>query len=122
MSFRRPNHSLPRPPGPTVRAGAGCRDPVRGFPVGLTLSENPIGGFRQVAGGGADGNGVAFAPPGALVEMNDVLAAPVGMVAMADDDVGGFDAPKGMLRERPTSGRCCTASPCVRSGLGQRWR
>lgn len=61
------------------------------FPVGLILSENPIGGFRQIAGDGADGDGVAFAAPDALVEVSDVLHPPVGMMALANNDIGGFD-------------------------------
>ena len=65
--------------------------PVRGLPVGLTLFENPVGCLGQIASGGADGDGVALAAVGALEEVDDVLAAPVGVVAVADDHVGGFD-------------------------------
>jgi len=65
---------------------------VRGLPVGLTLFENPIGGFRQVAGGGADGDGMALTALGSFIEMDEVPAPPVGVVALADDHVGGIDA------------------------------
>jgi hypothetical protein len=37
-----------------------ARAPVWGLPVGLTLLENPISGFRQVAGGGTDGGAVTL--------------------------------------------------------------
>lgn len=65
--------------------------PMRGLPVGLTLFMDPIGGFRQVASGGADGNAVPLPPLRPFIEMDDIVASPVRVVALADDDVGRFD-------------------------------
>jgi len=65
--------------------------PVRGLPIGLTLLENPVGRLRQIASGGSDGDGVTFPAFGALVEVDDVFVAPVGVMAVSDDHIGGFD-------------------------------
>jgi hypothetical protein len=73
--------------------------PMRGFPVGLTLFKDPIGDFRQVASGGADGNAVPLPPLRPFIEMDDVLVSPVRVVALADDDVGRFDARLGAPRK-----------------------
>ena len=57
-----------------------------------------------MAGDGADGDGMAFAPADSFADLGDVLGLPGGVVAMADDDIGGFDVPPlryGMLREWP---------------------
>ena len=62
-----------------------CRVPWDWLPVGLALFENPKGGFRQVASGGADGDGMALASAGTLVELDDVLATPVGVVPLPDE-------------------------------------
>ena len=59
--------------------------------VRLLLGENPIGGFGQIASGGTDGDGVALAALDAFIEMGDILHPPVGVMAMADDDIGGFN-------------------------------
>ena len=53
----------------------------------------------------ADGDGMAFALTHLVVDLADVLGLPGGVVAVADDDVGGFEAPllrSGVLREKPT--------------------
>ena len=68
-----------------------CREPIGRLPVGLTLLENPVGGFRQVASGGTHCNGVALSAACPFEEVHDVLLAPVGVMALTDDDVGGFD-------------------------------
>lgn len=73
------------------RGSLPCGSPVWRLPVGLTLLEDPVGRLRKIASGGTDGDGMAFAPAGALVEMYDVLAPPVGVIAVSDDDIGGFD-------------------------------
>jgi len=55
--------------------------------------------------GGAYGNRVAFLLAGAVKEADDMLPAPSRMVLLADDDIGGFEAPwlrSGVLREKPT--------------------
>ena len=62
-----------------------CRMPWKRLPIGLALFENPEGCFRQVASGGAQGHRVALSLAGALEETDDVLASPVGVVALADD-------------------------------------
>jgi hypothetical protein len=57
-----------------------------------------------VTGNGADGDSVALATTDAVVDVADVLGPPGRVAAVADDDVGGFDAPPlrcGVLRERP---------------------
>ncbi len=64
---------------------------MRGLLVGLALLENPISRLGEVTSGGADCDGVALAPAVALEEMDDVLPAPVGVMAVSDDHVGGFD-------------------------------
>jgi hypothetical protein len=53
----------------------------------------------------ADGNGMALALGDLVVDLADVLCLPGGVVPVADDDVGGFEAPwlrSGVLREKPT--------------------
>jgi hypothetical protein len=67
--------------------------------------EDPIGTLREVAGHGANGNGMTFALGDLVVDLADVLGLPGRVVAVANDDIGGFDAPtlhSGVLRERPT--------------------
>ena len=79
---------------PLAGRGSGyacCGAPVGWFLVRLLLGENPIGGFGQITSGGTDGDGVALAALDAFIEMGDILHPPVGVMAMADDDVGGFD-------------------------------
>lgn len=71
------------------------RSPVRGPPVRLTFLQHPKGGFCQIASGGADGNGVALAPAGALVELDDAFGSPVRVVALANDHVGRFPGGSG---------------------------
>ena len=60
-------------------------------PVGFPLLEDPEGSLCEMASHRTDGHGVALAAADAFIENRDVSAAPVGMRAMADDDVGGFD-------------------------------
>ena len=59
--------------------------------VGLTLCENPKSSFCQITCGSPDSDSMPFATTSAFIEMDDVLAAPAGVVAMADDDVSGSD-------------------------------
>ena len=65
--------------------------PVWRLPVGLTLCKNPESRLCQITSGSADGDGMPLAPADPLVEVDDVFAAPVGVVSMADDDVGRFN-------------------------------
>jgi hypothetical protein len=69
--------------------GRGLPDGRR--PVGLLSLEDPEGSLRQVASDGADGDGVAFALAYLVVDVADILGLPGGVVAVADDDIGGFD-------------------------------
>jgi len=86
--------------------------PVWRLPVGLALFKNPESRLRQITSGSADGDGMPFAPTSARVEVDDVFAAPVGVVSMADDDVGGFN-------EGPLQVGVALLDD---SGLGRRWR
>ncbi len=67
---------------------------MRGLPLKVILLEHPVSCLRQITSGSADGE--CFLPTSVLVEMDDVLLAPVGVVAVTDDDVGGFN--EGLLQ------------------------
>ena len=70
------------------------------LPVELALLENLESRFhhpstslsRAVSNRGAHGHGVALALAGAFEETDDVLASPVGVVALPDDHSSGFDS------------------------------
>lgn len=79
---------------PLAGRGSGytcCGAPVGWFLVWFLLGENSVGSFGQITSGSTDGDGVALAALDALIEMGDILHPPVRVMAMADDDVGGFD-------------------------------
>ena len=55
--------------------------------------------------GGTYGDDMTFPVANAAEEMHHVLVPPSGVILLADDDVGRFEAPSlrsGVLRERPT--------------------
>jgi hypothetical protein len=73
----------------------------------------------------ADGDGMALSLAHLAIDLTDVLGLPGGVVALADDDVRGFDVPPlrcGMLREKPTLGTGWRACACGRSGSCRHWR
>ena len=60
-------------------------------PVGLLSLEDPEGSLGEVAGHSADGDGMALSLTDLIVDLAHVLGLPGGMVAVADDDIGGLD-------------------------------
>jgi len=59
--------------------------------VGLSLSEDPESGLCEMAGDGADGDGVPLPVAGAGVDLGNVLLGPAGLSVVGGDDIAGFD-------------------------------
>jgi hypothetical protein len=59
--------------------------------VGLGLSEDPESRLCEMAGDGADGDGVPLPVAGAGVDLGDVLLGPAGLSVGSGDDIAGFD-------------------------------
>ena len=73
--------------------------------VGFSLGEDPESRLREMAGDGADGDGVSLSVAGAGVYLGNMLLSPAGLGVVSGDDIAGFNVPPlryGMLRERPT--------------------
>jgi hypothetical protein len=64
--------------------------PDGGRPAGLLSLEDPESTLCEMAGHGANGNGMALATGDAVVDLTDVLGLPGEVVAVADDDIGRF--------------------------------